>query len=88
MFYGRFVTTWSRLQEDHLHHHNPSSGQINGNKWLIGIIKIIWTHVHENWETWNAACHGTDTTAQESAKYEIVKQETMALYEHHHKVVP
>ena len=61
---------------------------MDGNKWLIGIITVIWTHIHENWETWNEAHNGTDTSAQESAKYEIMKQEMMALYKHCHKVVP
>ena len=88
MFYGRFITTWSRLQEDHLHQHDSSSGTINGTKWLIGIIKIIWTQVHDNWETQNDACHGTDTCTCESAKYELTKQEMMALYKQCHKVVP
>ena len=88
MFYSRFVTTWSSLQEEQLHRHDPSSGQTDGNKWLIGIINIIWTQVHENWETQNEAHHCTDTSTQESAKYEIMKQEMMALYKHHHKVVP
>ena len=88
MFDGRFITTWSRLQEDHLHQHDPSSGQINGNKWLIRIIYIICTQVHKNWEIQNEACHGTDTSTCESAKYEIKEQDMMALYEHCHKVVP
>ena len=30
----------------------------------------------------------TDTSTQESTQNEIAKQEMIALYEHHHKVVP
>ena len=68
--YCRFITTWSRLQEDHLHQHDQSSGKI------------------ENWETQNDAWHSTDASTHEPAKHELGKQEMMALYEHHHKVVP
>ena len=55
---------------------------------LIGLIKIIWNHVHKNWESRNEERHGRDATTQEAGKYEIMQRETMALYEYCHKVVP
>ena len=75
---------WSRLQDDYLHSPDPTPGQPKGNRWRIGVIKIIWTHVHENWETRNEVCHGTNTNTCELANNQIVKQETMTLYEFQH----
>ena len=67
---------------------DPLSGQIDGSKWLCRIFKIIWTQVHDEWETQNAACYGTITREQKLAKYKLAKQEILALYKHHHKVLP
>ena len=55
---------------------------MKGERWKI---KIIWSHVHENWEACYDNSHGTNVAMREAAKYEMAKRETMKLYGHCHK---
>ena len=80
LFYGQFVKTGCALQDIHVQNSDVKRMKTTGERWLIGLIKIIWNHVHENWESCNEERHRRDATTQEAAKYEIVQQETTALY--------
>ena len=88
LIYRWFVKTWCTLQDEHVQNSKKKHVKTTGERWLIGLIKIIWNHVLENWESCNEERHGRDATTQEAAKYMIAQQESMALYEHHHKVGP
>ena len=88
ILYGRFTWAWCTLQEDHLHNNETPNATMKSERWLVGLITIIWSHVHENWETCNDNHHGINLVMREAAKYEMSKRETMELYEHGHRVVP
>ena len=88
LFYGRFTQTWCILQEDHLHNNKRPNAKMKGEQWLIGLITIIWSHGHKNWEACNDNCPGIDMAMREAAaKYEMAKRETMELYEHDYRAV-
>ena len=62
IFYEWFVKTWYTLQDEHVQNSDAKHVKTTGERWLIGLIKIIWNHVHENWESCNEEGHGIDTT--------------------------
>ena len=51
LFYGWFVKTWCTLQDEHAQNSDTKHMKTTGERWVIGLIKIIWTHVHENCES-------------------------------------
>ena len=55
LFYRQFVKTWCTCQDEHVQNSNAKHVKTTGEMWLIGLIKIIWNHVHENWESCNEA---------------------------------
>ena len=60
---------------------------MNGERWQVGLITIIWNYIHEKWEACNDDHHGMAMAMREAVKYEMAKRETMVLYEHFHRIV-
>ena len=87
LFYVRFAWACCTLQEDHLHNHEAPNSKMKSERWVVGLITIIWSHVHDNWEAHNDDHHGIDAAIREAAKYNMTKREAMALYEHCHQVI-
>ena len=80
LFYGRFTWAWCTLQEDHFHNSETPNAKMKGERWLVDLITIVWSHMHENWEACNDDLHGIDMAMREAAKYKMAKRETMELY--------
>ena len=59
MFYGRFITTWSRLQEDHLHQHDQPSSKIDN-----------WETQNDAWHSTDASTH--ESAKHELRKQEMM----------------
>ena len=67
LLYGRFATEWIFIHESVRNRQNNKRN--DGEKWLIGLIVLIWTHQHKRWLLRNKHTHdNTDgSTPMETA---------------------
>ena len=84
LLYGRFSTEWIYLHESVLNRQNKKRN--DGEKWLIGLIVLIWTHQHKRWSLRNKCTH--DTTEGPSPNETAVTAQIRSLYLHRHRYLP
>jgi hypothetical protein len=82
LFLGRFVTAWSDYFRD------QDANSSVGRRWVIGVIRIIWTQVLQNWDERNGKKHGIDKASREAALVAQTKLEIEQLYLQRNKVLP
>jgi hypothetical protein len=79
---GRWSIHWITLQSAYLQRNSIQfTPQNHSTGWLSSIIKLIWTHCHDEWLTRNAALHGLDKSTRSQASFVRAKFRIRALYD-------
>jgi hypothetical protein len=86
LFFGRFSSSWSQVQDDHLG--TRKTKRNNGRTWLTKIIDTLFKAWWQLWDLRNSDRHGRDhrTTIQANTRQGIL--ELTQLYESHQETAP
>ena len=93
VLYGRYSYSWATRQDLHLHELlsdstiNPTRiQQLSGDKWLAGLIKIVWTSMHRAWKERNTDLHGPNPLADSQHARIRLRHKIQALFEMRTKI--
>ena len=88
LLHGRLSQSWATAQEAHLRamrKDGPDTqarlSTLSGDKWVIALIKKVWTFLHQLWKLRNNDLHGTDKKSDSPRARERLKQTIHALFE-------
>ena len=87
---GRFAIEWKEFAHGYIRSlpKNQRKKSHSDQSWVTQITKIIFNFTYDVWEERNTDRHGRDATEKEMILVERAVQQTIALYEIRHEVMP